>query len=139
VRITTGAESRAIRGELDQRFAFAKRISIYEKEYREHVGSDSVVLHDLCRSAAIHKAVFNLALARLMERGPLDDADQARAAYETWRRADADLREVARSLGLKRTEAPAPTLAEYLEQKAGERKRLPLRIGDAVDAEEISE
>lgn len=53
--------------------------------------SDSVVLADLCRSAAIHKAAFNLALARLMDSGPYDDADQARPAYEALRRADADL------------------------------------------------
>jgi len=118
VRIVTGIDSRAIRGELDQRFAFAKMISTYEREYREHVGSDSVVLQDLCRSAAIHKAVFNLALSRLSDAGPLDGEDGARAAYEAWRRADADLRDVLRLLGLERKAKEVPDLRTYIAHKA---------------------
>ena len=132
VRITTGVESRAIRGELDRRYAFARTVSTYEREYREHVGADSVVLRDLCRSAAIHKAVFNLALQRLMDSGPLDDQDRVRAAYEAWRTADRDLREVSRGLGLERREKPLPDLQAYLSEKT----KKPLRIARTLDAEE---
>jgi hypothetical protein len=37
VGIVTGVHSRAVRGELDQRFAFAKAVSEYTEEYRAHV------------------------------------------------------------------------------------------------------
>jgi hypothetical protein len=118
VAIVTGVNSRAVRGELDQRFAFAKATSTYTEEYRQHVGSDrSVVMDDLCRSAARHKAIMNLALARLMERGPLDTKDNIRAAYEAFRKADADHREVIRLLGIQRREKEIPRLGELLHRE----------------------
>lgn len=57
---------------------------------------------DYCRSAGTAKAIRNLALARLMKTGPLDDKDEARAAYESYRKADADLRNILRTLGIER-------------------------------------
>jgi hypothetical protein len=122
VRIVTGVNSRAVRGELDQRFAFAKMISEYEREYREHLGDCSVPMADLCRSAAIHKAVRNVALARFIQPGPFDDKDQARAAYEACRRADADLGQVLRTLGLEKREKPVPDLRDYIEQNYGKKR-----------------
>jgi hypothetical protein len=120
-RITTGVNSKAVRGQLDGRYAFARAVSTYEREYREHVGEDcSVALADMCRSAAIHKAVFNLALARVMDAGPLDDKDEARAAYEAWRRADSDLRQVLHVLGLQKRKKELPDLHTYLQQRAKE-------------------
>jgi hypothetical protein len=116
VGITTGLDSRAIRGELDQRFAFARAVTAYAEEYRAHVASDSVVMDDLCRSAAIHKAIKHLALAR-MDGQPFDNADQARAAYEALRRADADHRSILAVLGIQRREKPVPDLQDYLRQK----------------------
>jgi hypothetical protein len=120
IRITTGVDSKAVRGELDQRFGFAKAISTYTEQYRAHVASDSVVMDDLCRSAAVHKAIRNLALAR-MNGQPFDNADQARAAYEALRRADADHRAVLAVLGIQRREKEIPDLQSYLAQKAKER------------------
>src|SRR5881392_307992 len=65
--IVTGVNSRAVRGELDQRFGFARTINKYLAEYRAHAGDDrSVVMDDLAVSAARHKAIANLALNRLM-------------------------------------------------------------------------
>src|SRR4051812_22828559 len=83
VRIVTGLDARSVRGELDQRFGFAKAISGYTREYQAHLGPvRSVAMDDLCRSAGTAKAIRNLALARLMRGGPFDKADEARAAYE---------------------------------------------------------
>jgi hypothetical protein len=82
---------------------------------------------DYCHSAGTAKAIRNLALARLLEAGPLDDKDETRAAYESYRKADADLREILRTLGVERREKPIPDLSEYLAQKARDRKRLPFR------------
>jgi hypothetical protein len=129
VRITTGQDSRAVRGELDLRYSFAKEIARYTAEYQEHLGdSRSVVQDDLCRSAARHKAIMNLSLYRFMSAGPLDDKDQARAAYEAFRRADADHRSVLGLLGIPRREKDVPDLHTYLAQKSRNGKRLPLRI-----------
>ena len=65
-RITTGLASKAIRGELHQRYGFARVVTDYLTEYRTHVGPDrSVVLDDLCRSAAVHKTVANMNFTRL--------------------------------------------------------------------------
>ena len=67
-RITTGLASKAIRGELHQRYGFARVVTDYLTKYRTHVGPDrSVVLDDLCRSAAVHKTVANMNLTRLRE------------------------------------------------------------------------
>jgi hypothetical protein len=123
VAITTGVHSRSVWGALDQRFGFAKTISTYEREYREHVGEGlSVVMADYCRSAGTAKAIRNLALRRLMDAGPLDEKDETRAAYESYRKADADLREILRVLGLEKREKELPSLPEYLAAKAREKE-----------------
>ena len=120
VAIVTGLDAKAVRGELDQRFGFAKAVSTYTREYQEQLGDRrSIAQDDYCRSAGTAKAIRNLALARLMNSGPFDNADEARAAYENYRRADADLRDVLRHIGLERREKPVPDLAAYL---AGKRK-----------------
>jgi hypothetical protein len=96
-RITTGLDSKAIRGELDQRYSFARVVTGYLTEYRAHVGPDrSVVLDDLCRSAAVHKTVANMNLTRLREAITRQHPDEANEAYEVWRTADREHREVAR-------------------------------------------
>jgi hypothetical protein len=121
VGIVTGVNSRAIRGELDQRFAFARTVSRYTKEYEAHCGDDSVVLRDLIHSAATLKTVRNMALDRLMKRGPFDDADEALAAYRAFRVADSDLREVLRALPLKKVEKQED-LPTYLHRTYGKKR-----------------
>jgi hypothetical protein len=116
--IVTGVNSRAVRGELDQRFGFAKTVSAYIREYQDQVGTDrSVAMDDICRSAGTAKAIRNLALFRLMRGGPYDSKDQARAAYENYRRADADLRDVLRTIGLERRERVVRSLSDVLAGK----------------------
>jgi hypothetical protein len=115
VRIVTGAHSKAIRGELDGRYSFSRVVTGYLSEYRPHVGPDrSVVLDDLCRSAAVHKTCANLSLVRLREAIARDDSDEAKAAYEVWRAADREHREVARLLGIPRREKAVRSLSEVL-------------------------
>jgi hypothetical protein len=136
IAIVHGSDSRAVRGELDRRFAFAKATSRYTEEYRAHVGSDrTVAMDDLCISAARHKALANLAYSKLRE-GPFDSEDNIRAVYEAFRRADADHRSVLASLGIERRERPIPDLQTYLASKA--KPRLTFKGKDVQDAEEVS-
>jgi hypothetical protein len=118
VAIVTGVNSRAIRGELDRRYLFARKVSEYIKEYEAHCGEQSLVLTDLIHSAAVCKVVRNLALDRLMKRGPFDDADEALAAYRAFRTADSDLREVLRGLPLRKVEKQED-LTSYLDRTYG--------------------
>jgi len=121
VRIVTGTASKAVRGELDQRYSFSRVVNGYLLEYRQHVGPDrSVVLDDLCRSAAVHKTCANLSLVRLREAIARDDSDEAKAAYEVWRAADREHREVARLLGIPRRETPVLSLRDVLNAEEGQ-------------------
>ena len=132
IAIVHGSDSRAVRGELDGRFAFAKATSRYMEQYRQHVGPDrTIAMDDLCISAARHKALANLAYSRLKD-GPFDSEGEIRAVYEAFRRADSDHRSVLASIGIERRERQVPELSEYLKQK-----RLTYKTRDAVDAEEV--
>lgn len=131
VRITTGMYSKAIRGDLDQRYLFGRVVSGYLAEYHQHVGEDrSVVQADLCRSAAVHKACTLMSLGRLEDALACGDSEEASAAYEAWCTADRRHHEVARLLGIPRREAPVPDLNDYIARKYGKKK---------ADAEEDQE
>src|SRR5262245_11385895 len=70
VAIVTGLDAKAVRGELDRRFGFARAVSAFTREYQEQLGDRrSVAQDDYCRSAGTAKAIRNLALARLMDSG----------------------------------------------------------------------
>lgn len=120
VGIVTGAGSRAVWGELDRRFSFAKAVGTYANEYRTHAGSDRpVTVDDLCVAAARHKALANLAYTELMRGGLFASDGSLRPAYDAFRKADADLRAVLSLLGLERREQQVPSLHEVLNSEAG--------------------
>jgi hypothetical protein len=56
-----------------------------------------------------------------MEGGPFDNKDEARTSYENYRKADSDLRDVLRVIGLRPPPREAPDLQSYLRSKASGR------------------
>src|SRR5262245_34586770 len=95
--------SKAILGELDGRTTLGRVVRLDEARYQEHVGPDRTApIDDLCRSAARHRAIANLAFADLVQHGVIDSAGSPRPTYEAFRKADGDLRAVLSMLGLKR-------------------------------------
>lgn len=118
VAIVYGGASRAIWGALDKRTVLGKAVAAFEAEFRQHAGPDrAATKDDLCVSAARHKALASIAFADLMERGLFDDKGSARPALEAFRRADSELRECLRLLGLKRRSEQVPSLDDYLARK----------------------
>ena len=114
---TLPALARALRsgGALDQRFALSKVIRAYASEYRAHVGdAASAPLTHLCDSAARHRVIANVAFTDLMQHGLFTTNGSVRGSFEVWRRADGDLRECLRLLGLERKARDVPTLAGIL-------------------------
>jgi len=103
VHIVHARGSKAIMGKLDGRTAFSKIVMSYEARYREHAGADRPApIDDLCQSAARHRAIANVAFAELVQHGVIDPAGNVRPAYDSFRKADGDLRAVLSMIGLKR-------------------------------------
>ena len=103
VHVVHAGGSKAILGELDGRTTLGRVVRSDEARYQEHVGPDRTApIDDLCRSAARHRAIANLAFAELVQHGVIDPTGNPRPAYEAFRKADGDLRAVVSMLGLKR-------------------------------------
>lgn len=131
VIVRHGGDSRALRyADLDLR-------STAGREYRDrvtaltaHVGGDPTApQRTLIDHAARLHVLARLAWDELSRTGAFRHGDP-RPAFDAYRRAAADEREVLRTLGIERGTKPAPDLASYLRNR---RKRLPARVIDAGD------
>lgn len=80
----------------------------------QHVGGDpSIAQRSLIDQAARLRLLTQLAWTELQRVGVFRDGEP-RAAFDAYRRAAADEREVLRLLGLERRAQPVPTLDDYL-------------------------
>lgn len=117
--------------DLDLRSTAGREYRTRVQALTAHIGGDptppQVVLID--HAARLH-VLARLAWDELSRTGAFRDG-QPRPAFQAYRSAAADEREVLRTLGIERKAKEAPDLSTYLASK---RKALPVRIKDVEDA-----
>jgi hypothetical protein len=83
-----------------------------------HVGGQpSEVQRALIDQAARLHLLANMAYGELLRVGAFKKSGDVRAAFDAYRKAASDERDVLRLIGIERRAAPVPSLQDYLEQR----------------------
>ena len=99
-----------------------------------HVGgAPSEVQRALCDQAARLHLLANLAYAELLRVGAFKPSGDVRAAFDAYRKAASDERDVLKMLGIKAEPAPVPSLADFLASREAESQEpLPAAAADTA-------
>jgi hypothetical protein len=135
VLLRHASDSRALRyADLDLRSTAGKEYRARVTELTAHVGGDPTVPQvRLIDHAARLYLLARLAWDELSRTGAFRNGDP-RPAFDAFRRAAADEREVLRTLGIERRAKLIPDLNEYLQTQG--RRYPPLRLKGPVEEAE---
>jgi hypothetical protein len=105
----------------DMRSAVGKAYRACIVELTAHLGGDPTAPQRILLDQAARLSLLcSLASAELARLGAFERSGELRPAFDGYRKAAADLRDVLKMLGLERKEKAVPTLEQYLSERAEE-------------------
>lgn len=116
-----GGKSQALmRDPLDLRTRVGKAYAAHKQALAAHVGMEPTLPQQaLIDQAARLSLLARIAWRELIDKGCFTQNGELRPAYDAFRNAIRDEREVLRLLGIERRQKTVPTLDEYLAEQQG--------------------